>query len=233
MNTWSPREEREGQVDRTGWKAFLERWNEELLITGAEPHSELGKPLTDGWFGYPPASEEQVAATEARLGCALPPSLREFLLTSDGWQALGYFGGELRGTGELGWLRDLDPMWAEVYEDIDDFDLHDEAAILRRGLMLSEGADAGVIFLDPEDVDETGEWAAYEVYSWTAEGLEGRRSFHDLVRHLYAGYHALTRPECRTQRDWDAEGRAGPGGEPGGRGGRPDGRAGGGGELRT
>ncbi|MEV0612493.1 SMI1/KNR4 family protein [Nonomuraea sp. NPDC050404] len=190
-------------MDRTGWKAFLERWNEELFIAGAQPHTELGKPLTDGWLGHPPASQEQVAALEERLGCVLPPSLREFLLVSDGWQMFGCFGGELRGTGELGWLRDLDRMYAEAYDEFDEF--ADEAAILRRGLMLSHGADAGVLFLDPGDVDEAGEWAAYETYSWTAAGLERQGSFHELIRHLYAGFHALERPQCQTQREWDAK----------------------------
>src|SRR4051812_15328087 len=107
----------ECRVDRTAWKSFLKRWNEDLLTADFRPYSRLDKSIVDGWSGFPPASAEQVAVAEARLGCVLPPSFREFLLTSDGWQQAGYFGGEVRGTGELGWLRDLDPTRAGVYDD--------------------------------------------------------------------------------------------------------------------
>jgi hypothetical protein len=35
-----------------------------------------------GWLGYEPASEEAVRAAEERLGVALPPTYRNFLLAS-------------------------------------------------------------------------------------------------------------------------------------------------------
>ncbi|MEU4407126.1 SMI1/KNR4 family protein [Streptosporangium sp. NPDC023963] len=171
-------------MDRTAWKSFLKRWNEDLLAADFRPYSLLDKPVTDDWFGFPPASAEQVTAAEARLGRVLPPSLREFLLTSDGWQQAGVFGGEVRGTAELGWLRDLEPMWTKA----------DRRAAMRRMLMISEGADAGVLFLDPEDVDEHGEWAAYELYSWSGEGPRRRGSFAELMRDLYADSHDLRDP---------------------------------------
>jgi hypothetical protein len=155
----------------------------QLLALGA---SLLDKPVTDSWFGFPSASAEQVAA--ARLGCVLPPSLCEFL-TSDGWQQAGYFGGEVRGAGELGRLRDLYPMLAGVYDD--DADQH---GAMWRMLMISEGADAGVLFPDPGDVDEHGEWAAYELYSWSGEGPQRRGSFAELVCDLHAGFRALKGP---------------------------------------
>ena len=56
-------------MDRTAWKPFLKHWNEDLLTADYRPHSSLDKPVTAGWFGFPPASAEQVAAAEARLGC--------------------------------------------------------------------------------------------------------------------------------------------------------------------
>jgi hypothetical protein len=43
------------------------------------------RQLAARWLGYAPASEADLAATEERLGVRLPPSLRGFLLTTDGW----------------------------------------------------------------------------------------------------------------------------------------------------
>ncbi|MBG0825744.1 SMI1/KNR4 family protein [Planomonospora sp. ID91781] len=196
-------------MDRETWKPFLKRWSEEwLAVHDVEPRSAFEEPVVDGWLGSPPASAEQVAEAEARLGCTLPPSLREFLLTTDGWRNAGNFVWLLRGADDIGWLRDLDSPWAADCADIgdedDDEDEEDDAVILRRSLQISLEADAGVLFLDPADVDEHGEWAAYELFTWTARGPERHGSFSELMYDLYAGFHALDRPQCQTQREWDA-----------------------------
>jgi hypothetical protein len=203
-------EAKECRVDREAWKPFLKRWSEEwLAVHDVEPRSAFEEPVVDGWLGFPPASAEQMAEAEARLGCRLPPSLREFLLTTDGWRNAGNFVWQLRGTGDIGWLRDLDSPWAADCADIDDEDdeddEEDDAVLLGRSLQISLEADAGVLFLDPADVDEDGEWAAYELFTWTAMGPERHGSFYELMYDLYARFHSLDRPQCRTQREWDAK----------------------------
>lgn len=123
-------------MEREAWKPFLKRWSEEwLAVHDVEPRSAFEEPVTDDWLGFPPASAEQVAAAEERLGCVLPPSFREFLLVTDGWRDAGSFVSQLRGTGDLGWLRDLDPMWGEIYDG-----LYDE----RRTTPMSRPACGGV-----------------------------------------------------------------------------------------
>ncbi|MGW0478414.1 SMI1/KNR4 family protein [Nonomuraea sp. NPDC003214] len=187
-------------MDRHGWKPFLERWSDEWRI--ANPPAD---PAAPSWLGFDPASEAEVAALEARLGRTLPPSYREFLLVTDGWTHAGPFVWRLRGTGEIGWLRDLEPHL--IGEDEDD--------LLARSLLVSLEADAGVVFLDPDDVDEHGEWAAYDEFSWTAMGPVRHASFHAQMYDFYAGFHSLDRPDCETRREWDASvERARPAGRP-------------------
>lgn len=183
-------------MDRHAWKPFLQRWSEEWRI--AHPGEE---PDGDPWLGCPPATEDEVQALEARLGCVLPPSFREFLLVTNGWRYAGNFVWSLRGTEEIGWLTDLEPMWAETWVDRE-VKYEDPAAA--RSLLISLRADAGVVYLDPGDVDERGEWAAYDVFSWRARGPERHGSFHEKMYHFYAEFHALDRPRCETQREWDA-----------------------------
>ncbi|MEU7942371.1 SMI1/KNR4 family protein [Microbispora bryophytorum] len=184
-------------MDRHAWKLFLQRWSEEWRIAHPDEESD-GEP----WLGCPPATEDEVQALEARLGCVLPPSFREFLLVTNGWRHAGKFVWSLRGTEEIGWLTDLEPMWAEAYADWDEEDAEPAAA---RSLLISLEADAGVVYLDPGDVDERGEWAAYDVFSWTAMGPDRHGSFYEKVYDFYAGFHALDRPPCETQREWDAK----------------------------
>ncbi|MBP2328744.1 hypothetical protein JOF56_009129 [Kibdelosporangium banguiense] len=47
----------------------------------------------------------------------MPPSYREFLLTTDGWRNAGGFVWRMRDTTNLGWLRDIEPRWAH-WEDL-------------------------------------------------------------------------------------------------------------------
>jgi hypothetical protein len=152
-----------------------------------------------GWLGFAPADRAEIAAAEARLGCRLPPSLREFLLVTNGWRDAGTFIHRLAGTGELDWLRDTDDAgWIEAYRPLDD-----ASDPLERSLRLSLDADASVLFLDPHDVDDAGEWAAYRLASWSGQGPERHASFYHLMYDLYAGFHALRKPAGPTRDRWD------------------------------
>lgn len=176
-------------IQGEAWQPFLRRWSEEWVAAHGRDES-----VADGWLGRPPASAEHLAAAEARLGRVLPPSFRAFLLATDGWRHAGSAIRRLRGTADLGWVRDLEPSW--IIND------HPDADLVRRSLQISE-TDEGVVFLDPEDVDEHGEWAAYTWFLWTGMPAQRYGSFSVMMHELYAGFHALSRPECQTQRDLD------------------------------
>ncbi|TVT48591.1 SMI1/KNR4 family protein [Amycolatopsis rhizosphaerae] len=187
------------------WKPWLTRWSEEW-ISAAEPDELDSAVLRDRWLGFAPATEDEVAAAEARLGLRLPPSYREFLLTTNGWRDAGCFVYRMRDTSDLGWLRDHEPYW-EDWEGLSPEDNPDLANDNRftRGLLLSQDADAGILFLDPGDVDEAGEWAAYSLFSWRAEAPARFASFRELMEDLYAEFHQIRRPEGETRDFWDAQ----------------------------
>ncbi|PPJ26072.1 hypothetical protein C5E45_08950 [Nocardia nova] len=174
------------------WAPWLSRWSEEWIGSN-EPADLDAEVLRDGRLGFPPATEEAVAAAESRIGSALPPSYRKFLLTTDGWREAGYFVSRLRGTTDVGWLRDLEPYWME-WDDLDPFDDASESAAgnrFVRGLLISAEADSGILFLDPGDVDDAGEWAAFSLFSWRAEPPTRFPSFVALMESLYAEFHEM------------------------------------------
>ncbi|PBD00824.1 SMI1/KNR4 family protein SUKH-1 [Streptomyces sp. Ag82_O1-15] len=205
--------------ERTTWRPFLEQWSAEW-IAGHDPDKDAPlaqEVVRDAWLGFAPASEAEVAAAEARLGRRLPPSLREFLLVTNGWRDAGNFIYRLAGAAELEWLRDTDDRtWIEVWEDLAEDDVEEdedgeeafgvqEAKVLARCLRLSLEGDAAVMLLDPDDVDVDGEWAAYWLASWSGEGPERYGSFRGLMRRQWVSFHALRKPPGATRDHWDAE----------------------------
>jgi len=199
-------------VDREQWRPFLKRWSEEW-ITAHDPEND--QPLDeavvrDRWLGFAPATEEEIAAAEGRLGVRFPPSLREFLAVTSGWRDAGEFIYRLAGPAELGWLRDVDSFWIDSFgaafdagrdEDEDE----SSTAMLSRALQLSTDGDCAVMFLDPRDVSADGEWAAYWLASWSGEGPERFDSFYDLMHGQYKSFHALNHPAGETRDQWDAK----------------------------
>jgi hypothetical protein len=195
---------RPGKMVIMDWTPWLTRWSEEWLRS-ADPAQLDAEVLRDRWLGFAPATPEAVAAAETRIGRPLPPSYREFLLTTDGWRNAGCFVWRMRDTTNLGWLRDIEPFWEE-WENIGAEDTPDPDAGNRfsRGLLISWEADAGVLFLDPGDVDDAGEWAAYSLFSWRARPPTRYPSFTALMESLYAEFHRMRRPAGATRDGWDA-----------------------------
>lgn len=185
------------------WQPWLARWSEEWISSG-EPDSLDAEVLRQRWLGFEAATESKVAATEQRLGLALPPSYRSFLLTTDGWRDAGSFVWRMRDTGDLGWVRDLEPHWEESWAELCDAGSDDAPGNpFGRGLLISRDADAGILFLDPGDVDADGEWAAYSVFAWAGDAPTRFPSFAALMEHLYAEFHRMRKPAGQTRDELD------------------------------
>ncbi|MEU4571457.1 SMI1/KNR4 family protein [Nonomuraea sp. NPDC023979] len=69
------------------------------------------------WLGTAGASEAELAHHEGRLGMRLPPSYREFLAVSNGWDEESRSCLRLLPLAEVGWTRDVDPELGEIWGD--------------------------------------------------------------------------------------------------------------------
>ncbi|MFJ2020647.1 SMI1/KNR4 family protein [Streptomyces nodosus] len=179
------------------WRSFLLRWSGEWAdsLPDGETRGEDEEAARQArWLGFPPASEEQIAAMEERLGRRMPPSYREFLKVSDGWRHAGGFVGLLAGTEDARW-HDNESGLADISEEYLDEDAgpeeRREADIWRRGLQLDVKSDITYVLMDPEDVDEGGEWAVYTWASWRAEPPERHANFLEFMRDMYREFHSL------------------------------------------
>ena len=179
------------------WRSFLLGWSGEWAdsLPDGETRGEGDEAARRArWLGFPAASEERIAAMEERLGRRLPPSYREFLKVSDGWRHAGSFVSLLAGTEDAHWHNNASGL-ADIFEEYVDEDAgpeeRREADLWRRGLQLDVESDITHVLLDPEDVDEDGEWAVYTWASWRAEPPARHADFTAFMRDMHREFHSL------------------------------------------
>lgn len=135
------------------WRAYLTEFSDWYLRDPQviEDLDLTEEQLATRWLGREPATERMIAETEMRLGVPLPPSLRGFLLVSDGWGPVTEWTDKVLPCAEIDWFTSFhqDPEWVED-------DPENEFAT---SLMVADGED--VILLDTSQVSKSGEYAAY------------------------------------------------------------------------
>ncbi|WP_445518761.1 discoidin domain-containing protein [Streptomyces sp. NEAU-174] len=196
------------------WRSYLAEYSATILRVADEDElSEVDdEQRAAGWLGFEGADEESVLALEERLGTRLPPSYRTFLGASDGWLNISPFMWRMRPAKTVGWLREADPETWSVIRGGEGEDW-DDTAFMDRALLVSEEGDAQHWLLDPADVSEDGEWAAYIWASWYPALGDRHASFAELVVEERKGFEARAAHEVRmgrpgTAEDLVAEGRA-------------------------
>jgi hypothetical protein len=99
------------------WKALLQKWSDQWLSTQQKFPPSVRR---NGWLGYKPATEKQIAALEKRLGYRLPPSFRTFLLLTNGWRRTATFIQSIRKTTKTEWLQAAEPDFIEIYDQFNE-----------------------------------------------------------------------------------------------------------------
>lgn len=179
------------------WRSFLLRWSQEWAdsLSDDEMRGRDDEAAREArWLGFPPACEERIAAMEERLGRRMPPSYREFLKVTDGWRHAGGFVWLLAGTESVHWHENESGL-AEIFEEYLDEDAdpeeRQEAELWRRGLQLDVESDGLYVLLDPDEVDEDGEWALYTWAGWRAAPPERLGNFLEFMLAMYREFHSL------------------------------------------
>lgn len=179
------------------WRPFLLRWSAEWAESLTDDDVRDADDLAarrDRWLGLPPATEEQVVTLEQRLGRRLPPSYREFLKVTDGWRHAGGFVWLLAGTADAHWHEnesELAEMFTEFLDEDADAEERRVVDIWHRGLQLDVESDVVHVLMDPEDVDEDGEWTVYSWASWRCEDPQPHGTFWDFMQEMYREFHSL------------------------------------------
>jgi hypothetical protein len=150
------------------WRPYLSEYSDWYLrisgLTVEDAIPLLGLPTAEQisarWLGYEPATGEMIATAEERLGVSLPPSLRGFLMASNGWgAAVSQQADAILSCGEIDWFRNTHPgFFPDAHEPIDPEE-RDLWAFFARCLNVSQGGDA--FLLDTGEVSANGEYSTY------------------------------------------------------------------------
>jgi hypothetical protein len=141
------------------WPTLVSRLNERWLNDDDFLLELPDDVIKQGWLGHPPASPAQIDTAEVRLGVRLPPSYREFLAASNGWQQVAQEAGKLLPVESIDWFADDHQEWIDAYADAE------EHTGLRRAILLSDGTEA-VILLATEIPGAPDECQAWYFANW-------------------------------------------------------------------
>jgi SMI1 / KNR4 family (SUKH-1) len=155
------------------WREFLAGYSSAFLNSAylrwmeASAHITVSDFLSDAqreaeWVGVEPADEQQLAAAEERLGVRLPPTYRNFLLTSNGGECIGEL--VLLPVDRVGWFAEIEGWLLDAWSDPGLEHFAEHLAVLKRCLLISsdEGGAGGSWLLHVDSADENGELTAYE-----------------------------------------------------------------------
>jgi hypothetical protein len=180
------------------WREFLQRWSDEWLSTDESFPRQVRKRR---WLGFPPATEKQLIQLEKRLNYQLPPSYRNFLLTTNGWSRTSYCIERIRPASKVAWLETENPELVETWESPElsdamkslppeDYYTYDgpsqsvsDSEHLRKSLLIADpiAGDSMIYLLNPLAVAEDGEWEAWRFAHWIP-GEERFPSFEPLMQ---------------------------------------------------
>lgn len=170
------------------WNKFLADYSLDLsmriqLLDWAEV-PQIAREV--GWFGFAPATEDEITSAERSLGIQLPDDLRAFYRVTNGWMLCGHSIYDIRPVEELCWLSEGAPeLWSicemdpEPPQDDDDREWwYNQGIKVCRSLMLNTRGDDSTLLYDPAGDLYTGElrygtWAAWNpAMEWTAKTFQ-------------------------------------------------------------
>lgn len=149
------------------------------------------------WLGYPAATGSAIQAKEQELGLELPPSYKEFLKISNGFQFVSTFLDNLLPVEQIQWAKNTEEnWWLDMMEEYPG-DISDEEYLtygtddsikfrgeyFRHSLKVAEWYDGMCVFLNPL-IKHGEEWEVLEYATWYPGTLR-YRSFKEYLNKVH------------------------------------------------
>ncbi len=180
----------------------------EMMI---ENGSIAREAVNNKWIGFPPTSKQAILTREKYLNTLLPPSYKDFLLTSNGFKNVSIFLDNLlpvekiewaKITEEEWWFRLLESCMTEVSDEKYFYYGKDQDTVwcrdeyLKESLKVSEWYDGMCVFLNPV-IKFDDEWEVL-VYATWYPGTRRYRSFKEFLMETHADNEELSKSRKRS-----------------------------------
>jgi len=187
------------------WSSMLRNWSKEQIAKFSEAQRAVfpKEVFESQWLGFDGATNEEILATEERLGIRLPPSYRNFLKVSNGWRLISTGAwSALLPVDKIGWFRDVDSKHMNIciefaiqqrelreirdpggeFEEDEDSDMPMiPPEDFRAALQINDGHET-TILLNPNHRTPKGEWELLEI---SADFGLRHKSFKSFMRKNY------------------------------------------------
>ncbi len=186
------------------WEKTLKRWSDAILESG-EPCDLPDAARASRWVGYPPATDDEIAAAEHRFRCTLPPSYKSFLKITNGWPLVSDSVRKLLPINSVEMLTESQPGIVDAFSKVPELDVPNVADYTLASSHYSHviqisDYDDGCFLLNPFVQTHEGECQACFFASW-ANGAECYPSFKDLILSQYESFlAAYSAPTSSIQR---------------------------------
>ncbi len=188
------------------WGEFLKKISREMLKDASVREMLPADAIAAGWLGFEGATENEISAVENRIGLHLPNSYRSFLAETNGWRNCGPFIFNIYQCEDVVWFREQNQEWIDAYlgtadeleigdKDYFSYDDTQDSSRFRRihlqsTLAISGIGDSAILLLNPEVINDSGEWEAWFFADWLP-GAHRYRSFVDLMRGEFEAFQQL------------------------------------------
>lgn len=189
------------RFNHSGWLEFLKDWNAEIgqilpRIPSQSRSAIWERVVADGTVLRTPADEKDIQAAERSIGLALPESLKRFYQASNGLALMGLSveDAEIWPVDRLSCFFDNEPELVKIWEtdprapDDEKYFVYGpdqlpfvfRSEYLRSLVQLSAWVESAALFINPNVVDQRGEFEAW----FFGEGFLGAiryRNFEDMM----------------------------------------------------
>lgn len=149
------------------WRQYLTEFSDAFFAraSGSDLWGLDDQQIAARWLGRGPASEQDLGAAEERLGIRFPPSLRGFLLTTDGWGRPADWVDRVCPCRDIRWFRDTPAGTSFIAQSSRELpagpDTERFLEVLSRMLTIADGEDLWL--LDTGKASADGEYPAYHL----------------------------------------------------------------------
>jgi cell wall assembly regulator SMI1 len=162
-------------IDTATMRVLLDSISDQMTKLSGSKTFE--KQIHDKWFGYNPATKNDIRKAEDRLKVNLPHDYVEFLLISNGFRAFNSVEPTFLSIDRIDYLRNVDPELIKIWKQTGNDDVGE---ILEKSIIVAGIGEEQSFLLIPPD-PQNKNWRYWKFAAW----IPGAETY-DNLKHYFS-----------------------------------------------